>query len=62
MQRLVQKGQNDPYHVPGPKWARLMKEYPLSDIYADLVILMRGGLKPEYYIRERISIFLMTKF
>ena len=37
-----------------------MKEYLLFDRCADLAILITGGLKPEYYIRERlffISIF-----
>ena len=47
-------GKNDPYHVPVPKRARLMKEYLLSDGCADLEILMTDGLKPEFYIRKRI--------
>ena len=54
---LVQKGQNDPYHVPGQKRARLMKEYLISDRCADLAFLMTGGLKPEYYNREIIFNF-----
>ena len=35
-----------------------MKEYLLSDKCADLAIIMIGGLKPEYYIRERMFNFL----
>ena len=46
---LVQKGQNNPYYVPGQKWARLMNEYLLYDICDDLKILMTGGMEPEYY-------------
>ena len=57
---LVQRGGNDPYHVPGQKWVRLMKEYLLSDRCADLAILMTGGMKPEYYNRERISYFFLV--
>ena len=55
---LVQKGQTDPYYAPGQKQARLTKEW------ADLDILMTGGLKPEYYICKRIFIILLflTKF
>ena len=41
-----------------------MKEYLLSDRCADLAILMTGGLKPEYYIRNRIfkNLNVLTKF
>ena len=35
-----------------------MKEYRLYDICAELEILMIGGLKPEYYIRKSIFLFL----
>ena len=48
------KGAKRPYYVPGQKQARLMKAYLLSERCADLVILITGGLKPEYYIRKRI--------
>ena len=34
-----------------------MKEYLISDKCSHLAIIMIGGLKPEYYIRERIFIF-----
>ena len=47
-------GGNNPYRVPGQTRARLMKEYLFSDICAYLVILMAGGLKPEFYICTRI--------
>ena len=50
---LVQKGKNDPYYVPGQRRAGLMKEYPIFDNYADLEMLMTGGMKPEYYTRKR---------
>ena len=46
------------------KWTLSMNKYLLSDKYADLAILMTGGMKPEYYNRERISDFFwfLTKF
>ena len=52
-------GKNDPYHVPGQKRARLMKDYILSVRYADLEILMIGVMKSEFYIRKRIFKFLI---
>ena len=56
MQILVQKGKNNPYHVPGQRRAQLMKEYILYDGWDDPAILIQGGLKPEYYIRKRIPL------
>ena len=41
------------------KWTLSMNKYLLSDKYADLAILMTGGMKPEYYNRERIFIYLL---
>ena len=38
---------------------RLMKVYLLSDRCDDLVILVTGGMKPEYDIRKRIFNFLI---
>ena len=37
-----------------------MKEYLLYDKCADLTIIMIGGMKPGYYIRERIFKFFLT--
>ena len=36
-----------------------MKEYHLSERCAYLVILMKGGLKPEFDIRKRIIIIII---
>ena len=36
-----------------------MKEYLFCEGYADLENLMTGRLKPEYYIRKIILIFLI---
>ena len=36
-----------------------MKGYLLFDRCADLSILMRGGIKAEFYIRKRIIIILI---
>ena len=38
-----------------------MKEYLISAKCVDLAIIMIGGLKPEYYIREKVFYFLIFK-